>query len=698
MEQNGTDADTEETLRAALNADIDDAITFIDTEIGPARALATKFYRGDLFGDEEQGRSQVVMPIVRDTARATLPFLVRMFMGTDRVVEFDPGAVGKEDFAEQATETVNYVLLRQNDGFRVLWAAFKDALVRKTGWVKWWWDDSIEVTSRKFSGVTEEQLQLSNSSLQQYEQLEVVDKTQVGEQPGQVIGVDANGSPVAGPPQPIFTYTIRIVCRKPRNKVSVAAVPPEEILFNRDATDEHGARLICHRTSKTRSQLVAMGIDEEVLDGLQFDDFSLETNPERIERHGSNIVGQSTAMTEDQARITFYDAYYQHDFDGDGISELRQVWLLGSGREMVRNEHTDEVPLALFCPDPEPHLVIGLSQADNVMDLQVLASHIWRDSLDSLKASIFPRMAYVEGQANVDDVLNTEIGAAIRMRSPNAVMPFEVPFVGEKAYPMLDRLEGVREQRTGVSRAAIGLDPSALQSTNQLAVTAAVTGAQAQVELIARIFAETGMKKLFRGILRLLTRHQDQRMEFRLSGRAFNVNPADWNPDMDVIVNTALGTGMPELKMQVLQATAAAQTLALDKLGIDNPMCSLQELYNTQKRLLQVAGFADVNRFWRDPTKAMEEGKTVQDPGETPEQTIATAQIEIEKSKADRESLEVILKDDLERDKLEVDAYLRAMEIRARYGMSVDTAAIKGILDNQRAHIQARNKKAATEA
>lgn len=683
-----------ETLRVALNADIEDAVTFIDSEIGPQRALATKFYRGDLFGDEEQGRSQVVMPLVRDTARQTLPFLVRMFMGTDRVVEFDPGAVGKEDFAEQATETVNYVLLRQNDGFRVLWSAFKDALVRKTGWIKWWWDDSIEVTTKTFTGVTEQQLQLTNSMLEQYEKLQLVEKTQVGEQQQPAPQIDpATGQQVMGMQSvPVFEYKIRIVCRKPRNKVRIAAVPPEEIIFNRDATSEYGARLICHRTLKTRSELVAMGISEEILSTVKFDDFTLETNPERIERHGSNFIGSSASNSEDQTKTTFYDAYYQCDADGDGISELNQVWLVGSGREIARVEPVDEVPLALFCPDPEPHMVIGLSQADNVMDLQVLSSHIWRDSLDSLKASIFPRMAFVEGQANVDDVLNTEIGAAIRMRSPNAVTPLVVPFVGEQAYPMLDRIEAVKEQRTGITGASIGLDPSALQSTNQLAVTAAVTGAQAQVELIARIFAELGMKKLFRGILRLLTRHQDSKMQFRLSGHTWDVNPADWNPDMDVIVNTALGTGMPELKMQVLQSTAASQTLALDKLGIDNPMCSLQELYHTQKKILQIAGFADVNRFWRDPKKAMEEGVQIQEPGPTPEQTIAQAQIEIEKAKADHATLEAILKDDLERDKLEVDAYLRAMEIKARYGMSVDTAAIKGIMDTQRAHIQARAK------
>jgi hypothetical protein len=701
MDQAQKQGMTAEELEAAFAADVDDAASFIDTEISPSRALATQFYRGEPFGDEEQGRSQIVMPVVRDTARATLPSLVRIFMGSQRVVEFDSGASGKEQFADDATETVNYVLMRQNSGFKVLWSAFKDALVRKSGWIKWWWDDSIEVSTKVFSGVSEQQLLAAQDAIEQDEVLEIKEKTQVGQRQSMAQSVDpATGQPLIdpqtgqpivqpGPMVPVYEFKIHIVKHCRCNKVRVAAIPPEEIIISRDATDEHGARLICHRTTKTRSQLVAMGIPEDALEDMQWDVSSLETNMERVERMPNGLIKPGVAnLTPDQQTCTFYDGYYLIDADGDGISELVQVWGIGSKKKIVRVEPVDEVPLALFCPDPEPHVVFGLSQADNVMDIQMITSHIMRDMLDSLKASIFPRMAYVEGQANVDDVLNTEIGAAIRMRQPGMVQPLEVPFVGEKAYGMLEMLEAVKEQRTGVSKASLGLDPQALQSTNQVAVTAAVTGAQAQVELIARIFAETGMKRLFRGILRLLTKHQNNKMQFRLNGRAFDVNPADWDPDMDVLVNTALGTGMSQEKLSVLMNTAQTQERALGLLGIDNPLCSLQEFYNTQRKILQIAGLPDVHRYFRDPAEAIKNGATIKPPSPTPEQTIAEAQLKIEQARLEKDKLVELLKDDRERDKMEIDAILRAKEIGARYNTTIDLGLLKSVIDRERNHLQ----------
>lgn len=682
---------TELALQSALSADLEDAISFIDTEIGPLRALATRYYRGDKFGDEEQGRSQFVMPIVRDTARATLPSLVRIFMGSQRVVEFDSGAVGKEQMADDATDTVNYVLMRQNEGFKILWGAFKDALVRKTGWVKWWWDDSIKITTRTFTGITEEQLQGANETLEPDEVLEVVEKIEVGEK--QEPAVDPATGQQIMQSVPVCEYRIRIVKHARANQVRVAVLPPEELLITRDAADEQDARLVSHRTMKTRSQLLAMGVSEDALEDIAFADSEIVSNVERLERQpGIHGIVVPAFSTPDQQQVLFYDNYYMIDFDGDGLSELRQVWAVGAEKKIVRNEPIDEVPIALFCPDPEPHVVIGLSQADNVMDLQVLTSHIWRDMLDSLKASIFPRMAYVEGQANSDDVLNTEIGAAIRMRQVGMVTPLEVPFVGEKAFGMLNLLDGVREQRTGISNASLGLDPGALQSTNPMAVSATITAAQAQVELIARIFAETGMKRLFRGILRLLTKHQDNRMQFRLNGRMMDVQPADWNPDMDVIANTALGTGMSEIKLQVLQQTAATQQTAMQLLGVDGPLCSLQEFFNTQKKMLQVAGIHDVHRYWRDPTQAMAAGKQIQPPGPTPEQTIAEAQVEIEKAKADRESLKIILEDDRERDEMEIKAIIEVLKINAQYGAQIDTATITGLMAHKREELKASAK------
>lgn len=695
-------------LHAALSADIEDAATFIDTEIGPLRALATRFYHGEPFGDEEPGRSQFVMPLVRDTARATLPSLIRIFCGSKRVVEFDPGAIGTEQFAEDATETVNYVLMRQNKGFQILWSGFKDALVRKTGWIKWWWDDSTQVTTRVFTGVSEDQLLAAHETLEPTEQIEVKEKTQVGERPVQVGEVPAIvQDPRTGQPvqvmqpvmgvEPVFEYTMHVIKRAKRNQVRVAHIPTDELLICRDAVDEDTSRLVAHRTLLTRSELVAMGIPESELEDIAFGDSTLESNEERLARQPGAYrhITAHQGGTPDQQKVIFYDCWYLTDFDGDGISELRHVWAIGPEKKVVRNEPIDEVQIALLCPDPEPGTAIGLSQADSVMDLQTLVSHILRDILDSLKASIFPRTAYVEGQVNTDDVLNTEIGAAIRMRQPGMVQTLDIPFSGEKAYAMLDRLESIREQRTGVSRSSMGLDPGALQSTNQIAVTAAVTGAQAQVELIARIFAETGLSRLFRGILKLLTRHQDRRMQFRLNGRQFDVNPAEWDPNMDVVVDTGLGTGMSDQKLGILQGVAATQVTAMEKLGPDNPLCSLQEFYNTQRAILRIGGFPDVHRYFRDPAQAVAAGKQIQPPGPSPEQVLAEAQVEIERSKAEQAAFATILEDDRKRDEMEINALLEIYKIQAQYNTHMDVASVKAFMDERRAAMTERRARAA---
>jgi hypothetical protein len=684
---------TQEELESALKLEIEDAIQYDDEYLAPSRVAATLYYKAAPFGTEEEGRSKVVMPVVRDTVRATMPSLMRIFFGAQRVVEFMPSSKTSSELAEDATETVNYVFTRLNDGWSTCWSAFKDALVRRTGWIKWWYDDSTVVTAETFTGVTEEQLYEAEATLLDYEQLDVLERAQVGEQPGEPVpvGVDpATGQPIMqpGPPVPVFEYKIRISCRKPANKIRVCAVPPDEVLLNRDARSETEARIVVHRTQKTKSELTALGVPAELLEDESGNPSFAGQQTEEVQARqpgGVMPANLTPAATEDQGLVWHFECYWYVDTDGDGISELRKVCAVGEGRKIYFNEPADEVQLASFCPDPEPHVATGLSQADSTMDLQLIESHVTRDVLDSLKASIFPRTAYVEGQVNADDVLNTEIGAAIRMRQPGMVQHLEVPFAGREAYPLLEHLEQKREQRTGIGRAAMGLDGSALQSTTPDAARQSMSAAQAQVDLIARIFAETGMKRVFRGILKLLTKHQNREMQITLNGRELKVNPSKWDPDMEVAANTGLGNSAVTEKLGLLSAVAATQKEVLLSLGAVNPLCSLREFYNTQTRMMEIAGFRDTHRFWTDPATAEERGATLKDPPPTPEQVLASAQVEIEKSKHELEALKAILLDDRERDKMEADTLLKAAEIQAQYGMQVDIAAIRALTERERA-------------
>lgn len=662
----------DDDLVTALKADVQDAVSFIDSDIAPYRAQATNFYHGRPFGDEEDGRSQVVMPVVRDTVRAMLPGLMRLFFGGTRVCEIIGMTRRASEQQDEMNDAVEYVLTRQNPGFRILWDAFKDGLTRKVGFVCWWWDDSTCVKGRTYDNVSDEQLEAAYATLKGNEELEVVSAEEVGP-------AGPNGEPA------IYSYKIRITTRERYGKVKVEAFPPEEFIIDRWARCKDSARLVGRRTLKTRGDLVAAGVSPDLLDDVgsaQGGQFGLETNQELLARQPSSMQWGVTSETEDQEKILYCDLYYRVDFDGDGISELRRVVTVGDDFKIVSNDYADEVQIAGFCPDPEPHVVFGLSIYDNLADMQLIESHVTRDVLDSLKASIFPRTAYVEGQVNVDDVLNTEIGAAIRMRQPGMLQTLEVPFVGQQALPVLEYLDQIKERRTGVRGSSPMLDAKALQSTNQVAVNAAVTGAQAQVELVARIFAETGMKNLVRGILKLLVENQQVPLRIIKDGNVIEVSPKDWDIDVEVEVNSGLGTGQNEAKTATLQAVVQSQHALLTEMGPENPIVSVEHLYNTQAELLRLNGFRDVHKYWRDPKTYQAPEPTPPEP--TPEEVIAGAQMEIEAGKLDLEQLKAILDDDFKRDELDAEIALKAAELNARYKTQVDVAALKALMERAR--------------
>jgi hypothetical protein len=697
----------DDALDTALSADLNEAASYVDTELGPIRAAAIHFYNARGFGDEEEGRSSVVVPVVRDTIRATLPSLMKKFFASRNVVTFSSGSKTGGNFAADATAAVQYVFTVQNDGYMILWGAFKDALRTKSGWIKWWWDETVEVTSKCYTGVTEEQVQAMQAVLKPTEELRIDSKEHVsnqqvpGQLPPQVMAqyqmvahaAQAQGQQPPPPPQappqtvPVFEYKIHIVTKTKKKQVRVANVPSDEIIFNRDNFDLDTGRLVCHRSRKTRGELFAMGISRDLIDEAASDDLDTRSNPEFLARQtipSGNFPTDSMNATWDQELVPYYEAYYRVDKDGDGISELRKICKLGINGPVVSDDLFNEVPLAQLCPDPEPHVLIGNSQADFLMDLQSINSHVFRDILDSLKQSIFPRMAYVEGQANMDDVLSTEIGAPIRQRQPGMVAPFVIPFTGAQAFPVLEELDKQRESRTGVGNAAMALDSSALQSTTPVAAAASVSASQQQVDLTARMFAN-GVCRMFRGILRLLVQYQDNEMQFELNGRTFNVNPTKWNPDLHAVPDTGLGVGgNTDIKLGVLGKTADAMKEMIQVLGAQNPLCSLENYYNVLCDLLETAGIRDSTRYWTSPAESAQKGIKLQPPKPSPEEILAQAQVQIEGAKLDKDRLKIILDDERERDQMQITAMLTLTEINAKYGAHFDGKQIEAIMARER--------------
>jgi hypothetical protein len=651
----------ETELQGIVGAEIDDAVDFIDNIVSPVRAKATEYYRGEPFGDEEDGRSQVVSFDVRDTVQAILPSLMRIFTASDYVVEFTPRNPEDVPMAEQATQYVNYIFNRDNDGFMVLHTAFKDALVRKAGIVKFYWDESFETETSEMTGLDDAALAtLSSDPLIQ------IDMTRSYEAPE----ILPPGAIEMGIPVPIL-HDARVTRRLPKGRVKIEALPPEEFLIDRRAKSIKDADFVAHRRVVTVSDLVAIGYDFDEVSKLATNTDELDTNVERYTRNPALTDNRGDRSDPAMRKVSYIEAYVRVDRDGDGVAELRKVCVAGVGNKILSDEPCDYAPFAAFCPDPEPHDFFGMSVADTVMDIQRIKSVIMRNTLDSLSQSIHPRMAVVEGEVSIEDVMNTETGAIIRQRSQGAVTPLTMPFVGQSAFPVLQYMDAVKESRTGISAASQGLDPDALTNATATGVNAVVTAAQQHIEIIARLFAETGMKDLFKGLLRLIVQHQDHARMVRLTNEFVQLDPRGWDSGMDVMVNVALGRGTDQARMAMLSQILGLQREALTELGPVNPLTDINRLYNTLAEMTTLAGFKDTGMFWSDPANF--QPPPPQPPEPDVNQMLIQAQIMQIQADVQMKQAEIERK----REETEIDASLKILELQAKQQMQITAEQLR---------------------
>ena len=700
-------APSEEELQSIVGSALDDAVDFIDNTISPLRATSIDYYQGKPFGNEEDGRSQVISLDVHDTIADILPSLMRIFFSSENVVEFVP--FGKEDvkLAEQATDYINRIVLQQdNDGFPIFYNAFKDALLCKNGILKYYWDTTYHAEYYEYSRLSDNELAV----LEADDEVEVTEVVSYPDpafpQPEAVVETEEQIEEVVPElmQQSMMTpqlHDVKVTRKKEHGCVRVESVPPEEFLIDRDATSMNDAYCIAHRRYLTVSDLVEMGYDYDDIQKFATPyETQLDDNAEYQARNTYSDEGINPVEDDANLKVQYVEAYMKIDMTGDGIAELRRLCCVGDNYEIKKNLKCDQIPFVSFCPDPEPHTFFGLSIADITEDIQKVKSMVMRSMLDSLALSVHPRVAVVEGQANIEDVMNTEVGGIIRQRNAGAVQPFNMPFVGKDCFPMLSYLDEVKENRTGISKASMGLDPDALQSSTASAVNATIQGGQQHIELIARIFAETGMKPLFKGIYELLARHQDKERTVRLRNEWIPIDPRVWQTGMDCVVNVGLGNGTAQERMQYLGQIAQKQEQILQTLGASNPLVEMTQYRNTMAKMVELAGFKDASMFFKEVPEMTPEQRQamMQKKPDVSEQLI---QVQIEEIKANMmkanakiqlETEEMKRRDDLDRDKLDAEIMLKAAEIEAKYGTQVETTVIRALVERDREQMKAQSK------
>jgi len=593
-----------ETYRYFIQAMISDSRDYEDTILAPKREEAQNYYYGNLprlsgggtdagkdplvvedpnatFDDiltptDGPSKSSFVSTDVRDAILMMLPSLVRIFAASENVVALVPRSPQDDQMAEQATNYVNYVFWQDNPGFLNLYGSFKDALTVKTGFIKWWTDNAQETKRKQFQNITMEQLQM-------------------------LLAEDPTAKVVPGTLQQNQTGGLDVVVEGTINKPihHIEGVPPEEMRLDRYARTFSKSRIVGHERIVTIDELTGMGYDrDQCTDYIQSADVNNFTNEAMIRNPGR---GMSSRVGDG---VLYGEWYIRADQDGDGVAELRYICTMGEDHEIVRDEPANRIKVAMFSCDPVAHTIVGDSIADLTIDIQRIKTNMTRGVLDSLAESINPKTVVNELVTNLDDALNDDLGAVIRTRGdPGAAVSFATtPFVGQAALPVLEYLDSVQQRRTGLSDAARGLDPKALQSSTMIGVEAVINGQQERTELVARVLAETGFRDLFHGLFNEIVENPNQSRTLRINGSWQTYHTSMFDADMSVEVNPTLGKGSDTVRMMTLQQIKQDQMMVFQQFGPNNPVVGIPEMVNTITDMLEIANIKNVSRYFKTPT------------------------------------------------------------------------------------------------
>lgn len=574
---------TDQDLLGVIEHEEKRALGYLGGDLSAERAKALDYYHG-LLPDVPKidGRSDVVSTDVRDAVDGMLPDLLEIFLSTDDVVKYEPHGPEDEAQADQATDVINHVFYRQNPGALILYEWQKTALLEKNSFVKYWWDESQQITKESYQGLNDLDMQMLTAD----PNVQIKAHT----------GYD---SPLGA------LHDVQVVVTNKQGKCCVRGVPPENMLvsLSHDSLCLADTPFIGERGKKTASDLKELGIDpDDVQQGGDDDTWrSQEWNARRrLSDERLEPSRDSPAQDPSLREFTYLDCKVLTDWDGDGIAELRRV--LRVGNTIVLNEDCDDIGYAALCPDILPYRFYGLSVSDLVMDIQKLKSVIWRQMLDSLYLSNNPRIGVMESMVNLDDLLVSRPGGVVRFKTNPSLAwaPMEHRFVGQQAFPMVEYMDAVKENRTGFTRYNQGSDAGSLNKT-ATGISIITASASKRMRMIARMFAETGMKDLFKGLLHLMAKYNTKPMTMRLRNQWVPVDPRQWSTQWDMSINVGLGVNDRQSQLQHLQTVMATQQ-AVRGAGMSH-IVNDQNIYRAAKRLAENAGFKQDGEFFTAPSQ-----------------------------------------------------------------------------------------------
>ena len=658
---------SKQEILSVLSKEIHNASGYIGGELVARRKKSLEYYLGMPLGNEQEGRSQVVSNDVMDTVESLMPSLMKIFTSGDNVFQCEGVGPEDEEMARQASDYINHIFLKENNGFTSLYCAFKDALIQKNGILKVYWDNANKTEREEYTRLTDDEF----NDLVSDAQVEVKNHSDYEESI-----TDDRGQEI----DKVTLHDVVIHRTSLYGGVKIEPVPPEEFLIERRCKDLHSANFVCHRTNKTKTELVEMGFDPDIVEGLPTGDPDFYTEDKFIRHQNVDFSHADNTGDKTTEDVLIHECYVKMDLDGDGKAELVKIIVAGDGKQLLDIEEIDTIPFISMTPVIMPHRFHGRSIAELVEDIQLIKSTVMRQMLDNMYLTNNNRVAIQDGQVAMDDLLTNRPGGIVRTKQPpqNVMMPIQAQPITEQASGMLAYLDAVKETRTGVSKTSQGLNADSLNNKTATGMNQVLTQSQMRMELIARIFAETGVKDLALKIFELVCKYQNKEKIVRIRGKYVPMRPYEWKDRVNVTVHVGLGSGSKEQQLIMVNAILERQMQAINlQQNVYGPMVNLRNIYNSLKKLVENAGMNSVEPFFMDPDVGASQMPPLPPKPPTEFEKVTLAQVQGENQRAQlKANTEVKRIESTMREAL-LDFELKIKELELQYGSKIDELELK---------------------
>ena len=659
---------TENEIIAVLNRELRASSGYIGGEIVSRRRKSLEYYLGKPFGNEQEGRSQVVSTDVSDTVESLMPSLMKIFTAGDNIFHCEPAGPEDEKVAKQASDYINHVFYKENRGFSAIYTAFKDALVQKNGILKVYWDDSEKTSREEYKRLTEDEynLLIADKEVSVSEHKEYEEEFE-----------DDNGKVI----DKVKFHDVVIYKTQMYGQVKIDPIPPEEFLIERRAKSIDSANFVCHRVNMTRHALIEMGYDPEIVNNLPTGDAEYYLEDRQVRYQDTDFSAPQDRGDKSTDEVLIHECYVRLDLNGDGKSELHKICLAGTGSyRILAMDEIDSIPFVSMTPIIMPHRFYGRSVSELIEDIQLIKSTVMRQMLDNMYLTNNNRIAIQDGQVAMDDLLTNRPGGIVRTKQPpsNVMQVMTAQPITEQASGLLAYLDSVREARSGVTKTAQGLQADALNVDTATGMNQVLTQSQMRMELIARTFAETGVKDLGIKIFELLCKYQQKEKLVRIRGEFVPMTPFEWRDRVNLSVKVGLGTGSKEQQLILLNAILQRQLQAIQlQQNVYGPVVNLKNIYSTLQKLVENAGLGSVEPFFMDPEVGAAQMPQLPPKPPTEFEKVSLAQVQGENQRAILDS-EVQMKkmESALRQKL-LDFELQVKEMELKYGTKINELEMK---------------------